>query len=64
MQVIARRTRKKKTVRPLRSGADYDDALKQIQQYFEDEPEPGTPEADRFDLLARVIEDYEKKRFR
>jgi antitoxin component HigA of HigAB toxin-antitoxin module len=25
--------------------------------------EPGTPEADRFDLLALIIEDYERKRW-
>jgi len=29
--------------------------------YFENEPNPGSPEADRFDLLALVIADYEAK---
>jgi HTH-type transcriptional regulator/antitoxin HigA len=53
----------KKMIRPLRSEADYDAALEQIERYFENEPEPGTPEADRFDLLALVIEDYERKRW-
>ena len=48
-------------VRPLRSEADYDAALSDIEQYFEIEPLPGTPEADRFDLLALVIADYETK---
>lgn len=48
-------------IRPLRSDADYDAALKEIERYFENEPTPGTPEADRFDLLALVIEDYERK---
>jgi len=51
----------KKIVRPLRSEADYEAALADIEQYFEKEPKVGTPEADRFDLLALVIEDYEKK---
>jgi len=51
----------KKMIRPLRSEADYDAALEEIERYFESEPKPGTPEADRFDLLALVIEDYEKK---
>ncbi len=51
----------KKMIRPLRSEADYDAALEEIERYFESEPRPGTPEADRFDLLALVIEDYEKK---
>src|ERR1700752_2969336 len=51
----------KKIIRPLRSEADYDAALLEIEQHFDNEPKPGTSEADRFDLLALVIEDYEKK---
>ena len=53
----------KKMIRPLHSEADYDAALKQIERYFENEPKPGTAEADRFDLLALIIEDYERKRW-
>jgi len=48
-------------IRPIRNEAEYNAALKDIERYFEREPEPGTPEADRFDLLALVIEDYEDK---
>ena len=51
----------KKMIRPLRSESDYDSALEEIERYFESEPKPGTPEGDRFDLLALVIEDYERK---
>ncbi len=51
----------KKVIRPLRSEADHDAALEEIERYFEKEPTSGTPEADRFDLLALVIEDYERK---
>ena len=53
----------KKLIRPIRSEADYDEALGEIEQYFENEPKAGTPEADRFDLLALVIEDYERRRW-
>jgi HTH-type transcriptional regulator/antitoxin HigA len=53
----------KKVIRPIRSEADYDTALADIEHYFDKEPKLGTPEADRFDLLALVIEDYEKKRW-
>jgi HTH-type transcriptional regulator / antitoxin HigA len=53
----------KKIVRPIRSEADYDAALEEIERYFEMEPNPGAPEADRFDLLALIIEDYERKRW-
>jgi HTH-type transcriptional regulator/antitoxin HigA len=53
----------KKIVRPLHSEADYDVALNEIERYFENEPKPGTPAADRFDLLALIIEDYERRRW-
>ena len=53
----------KKMIRPLHSEADYDVALNEIERYFGNEPKPGTPEADRFDLLALIIEDYERKRW-
>ena len=53
----------KPPIRPLRSEADYEAALDAIERYFENEPKPGTPAADRFDLLALVIEDYENKRW-
>jgi HTH-type transcriptional regulator / antitoxin HigA len=51
----------KKPIRPLRNEADYEAALDEIEAYFENEPKAGTPAADRFDLLALVIEDYERK---
>jgi HTH-type transcriptional regulator/antitoxin HigA len=51
----------KKVIRPLRPERDYDAALEEIEAFFESEPRRGTPEADRFDLLALVIEDYERK---
>jgi HTH-type transcriptional regulator / antitoxin HigA len=53
----------KKMILPVRSEADYEAALDEIEQYFDNEPEPGTPEADRFDLLALVIGDYERRRW-
>jgi HTH-type transcriptional regulator / antitoxin HigA len=43
-------------IRPLRTEADYDWALAQIEQYFRHQPPPGTPEAERFE-----IENYETK---
>src|SRR5437899_13099890 len=53
----------KKMIRPIRTEAEYDEALEEIERYFENEPKPGTPEADRFDLLALIIEDYERRRW-
>ncbi|MCK8786734.1 XRE family transcriptional regulator [Roseomonas sp. NAR14] len=48
-------------IRPLRTEADYDWALREVESYFDNEPEPGTPEADRFDVLSSLIEAYEAK---
>jgi antitoxin component HigA of HigAB toxin-antitoxin module len=50
-------------IRPLRSEADYEAALDSIERHFDHEPKPDTAEADRFDLLALVIEDYERQRW-
>jgi HTH-type transcriptional regulator/antitoxin HigA len=50
-----------KNIRPLHTEAEYDDALTEIASYFDNEPAPGSPAADRFDLLALVIEDYERR---
>jgi HTH-type transcriptional regulator / antitoxin HigA len=48
-------------VRPIRTEADYRWALAEIEQYFEREPARGTPEADRFEVLADLIEAYEAR---
>jgi len=50
-------------IRPIRNEADYDAVLATIERYFDKPPKPGTPAADRFDLLAQVIENYERKRW-
>jgi HTH-type transcriptional regulator/antitoxin HigA len=50
-------------IAPIRTERDYDRALKQVAVYFENEPKRGTPEADRFDVLAALIEGYEAKRW-
>ena len=52
-----------KAIRPLHSEAEYEAAVDAIERYFDNEPRKGTPQADRFDLLALVIEDYERRRW-
>jgi HTH-type transcriptional regulator / antitoxin HigA len=52
----------KKVIRPIRTEGEYEEALDEIEQYFENEPKPGTSEADHFDLLELIVEDYERKR--
>lgn len=46
-------------MRAIRTEADYDWALKEIEQYFDVQPQPGTPEAARFDVLADLLKVYE-----
>ena len=48
-------------IRPIRNEADYDWALAEIEPYFGKEPDPGSAEADRFDILAALIEAYENR---
>lgn len=48
--------------RPIRTEAEYKAALAEIEKFFDDEPMKGTTEADRFDLLALLIEAYEEQR--
>ena len=53
----------KKVIRPLRSEADYEAAVDEIERHFDRPPKPGSPDADRFDLLSLVVEDYERERW-
>ncbi|TPI36148.1 XRE family transcriptional regulator [Mesorhizobium sp. B3-1-6] len=50
-------------IRPIKTEADYDWAIAEITRYFDKEPVPGTPDADRFDVLAELIEAYETKHY-
>ena len=51
-------------IRSIETEADYDWALKAIEQYFDAEPASGTPEADRFSVLAALIGVYEDRNWR
>ena len=48
-------------IRPLRTDDDLAWAVSEIEQYFINEPEPGSADADRFDVLAALIEAYEDR---
>ena len=48
-------------IRPIRTEADYDWALAEIEPYFDQVPAPDSAEAARFDVLAALIEAYEVK---
>ena len=50
-------------IRAIRTEADYDWALAEIERYFEQEPDAGSEDAERFDILAALIDAYEAKRW-
>jgi HTH-type transcriptional regulator / antitoxin HigA len=45
-------------IRPIRTEADYRNALKEIEQLFD--AAPNTPEFDRLDILSTLVEAYEQ----
>lgn len=46
-------------IRAIRNNDDLAWAIAEVSPYFDNQPEPGTPEAERFDILAALIEAYE-----
>jgi HTH-type transcriptional regulator/antitoxin HigA len=50
-------------IRPIHNEEDYRAALKNVSALFDNEPEPGTPEGDYFDIMITLIEAYEGKHF-
>jgi len=54
---------KQMELRAIRTDDDLDWALSEIERYFDAPPEPGTEEADRFDILTDLIEAYENREY-
>jgi HTH-type transcriptional regulator/antitoxin HigA len=50
-------------IRPIRTEDDYRATMREISAFFDHEPEPGTPEGDRFDILLTLAQAYEAKHF-
>ncbi len=48
-------------IKPIKTEADYDDALRIVSPYFDQEPPAGTLEADHFEIMVTLIEAYEAK---
>ena len=48
---------------PIRTKADYKRALRDVSAYFDNEPEPGSAEGDRFEILTTLVEAYEARQF-
>lgn len=49
-------------IKLIKSEEEYQSALKEMSKIFQ--AKPGTPEGDRLELLALVIEDYEAKNYK
>jgi HTH-type transcriptional regulator/antitoxin HigA len=48
-------------IRPIRTPDDHRAALRELSGYFVREPEPGSEEGDRFEILLTLVETYEAK---
>lgn len=50
-------------IKPIHNDIDYNAALREVSAYFENEPEPNTPEGDHFEILLTLVEAYEAKHY-
>ena len=50
-------------IRPIHTEADYKATLREISVLMESDPDPGTPEGDRLDILSTLVQAYETRHF-
>lgn len=50
-------------IRPIHTDNDYQLALRELSDYFDQEPQPGTEDGDRFEILVTLVEAYESTHF-
>lgn len=50
-------------IHPIRNAKDHKAALRELSAYFDHEPEPGSEDGDRFEILATLVEAYENRHF-
>lgn len=48
-------------IKPIRTQEDYENALRFVAPFFDQEPEIGSADADQFEVLLMLIEAYESK---
>lgn len=48
-------------IKPIRTDADYEEALEEISGLMAGDPPLGTPEGDRLDVLATLVQAYEAR---
>ena len=47
----------------LRTSGEYKTALSEVSAFFDDQPIPGTPDGDRFEILMMLVERYEQEHY-
>ena len=50
-------------MKPIRTHEDHQEALGQIEALIATDPEPGSEGSDRLQVLATLVEEYEKRNF-
>lgn len=50
-------------IRPIKTEDDYKATLREVSAFFDNEPIPGSPEGDRFEVLITLVEAYEAKHY-
>lgn len=50
-------------IRPIRSEEEYEATLREVSAFFDNEPAPGRPEGERFEVLLTLVEAYGAKHF-
>ena len=50
-------------IRPIHTKADYRATLKEISSLMESDPDLGTPQGDRLDILTTLVQAYEARHF-
>lgn len=50
-------------IRPIRTNEDLEWAIAEVAVYFDNPPQKGSVDADRFDVLSDLIEAYESRDF-
>jgi HTH-type transcriptional regulator/antitoxin HigA len=50
-------------IRPIKTEEDYKAALREVSAFFDNEPEPGSADGDRFEVLITLVEAYEAKHY-
>jgi HTH-type transcriptional regulator/antitoxin HigA len=48
-------------IRPIHTDADYKSTLREISNLMESDPELGTPDGDRLDILVTLVQAYEAR---